>query len=166
MFGFTLAGSVLSNDRSDASIIWGGEGYGFQAGGGFAVANSKIADTRLQYEGSFSVLHTDTGLNLTVSGGLQDRKIAKDGTNLYGKIGWLANLTSVGYTAFGVDYTRSRDMAADGDRGYSVGGAVVQGFEKYATDIYLQYRLFSLNRTQGNPVSNINMGTLGVRVKF
>ncbi len=166
IFGFSLAGSVFSNERSDIALRWGGEGYGFQGAGAFAVANTKVDDERLQYDGSFSLLHTATGLNLTVAGALMDRKVAKDGTNLYGKLGWLANFTSLGYTAFGVDYTNSRDMAADGDKGYSVGGAVVQAFEKYATEVYLQYRLFSLNRTQATPVNNINMGTFGVRVKF
>ena len=57
-------------------------------------------------------------------------------------------------------------MAAAGDKGYSVGGAVVQAFEKYATELYLQYRVFSLDRTAGVPVSDISVGTFGARVKF
>jgi hypothetical protein len=166
LFGFTLSGSLISRERSDLVLSWGGEGYGFQAASSFALVNPKISGAGLQYDGSASILHTGTGLNLTVSGGLLEYKKEKDGTNLYAKLGWLANLTSLGQTAFGVDYTRSRDMAADGDKGYSVGAAVVQAFEKYSTEVYMQYRLFSLNRTQMTPVNNINMGTFGVRVKF
>ncbi len=166
LFGFTLSGSLISRERSDLVLSWGGEGYGFQAASSFALVNPKISGAGLQYDGSASILHTGTGLNLTVSGGLLEYKKEKDGTNLYAKLGWLANLTSLGSTAFGVDYTRSRDMAADGDKGYSVGAAFVQAFEKYSTEVYMQYRLFSLNRTQMTPVNNINMGTFGVRVKF
>lgn len=166
LLGFVLSGSLVSGQRSDLALTWGGEGYGFQAAAAFGLANPKLEGVSLQYDGSCSVLHTATGLNLTLAGGLMDYKSQKDGTNLYAKLGWLASLTSLGQTAFGVDYTRSRDMAANGDRGYSVGAAVVQAFEKYSTELYMQYRLFSLNRTQSEPVNNINMGTFGVRVKF
>lgn len=166
LLGFTLSSSLNTGQSSDVAVNWGGEGYGFQAAGGFGLANPKLEGSALQYDGSFSLLHKSTGLNLTTAGGLQERRNAKDGTNLYAKLGWLADLTKAGYTAFGVDYTRTRDMAAEGDKGYSVGGAVVQAFEKYATEFYLQYRLFSLDRTAGISVSDISVGTFGVRVKF
>lgn len=166
LIGFILSGSLVSDQRSDLALSWGGEGYGFQAAGGFGLANPKLDGAGLQYDGSFSLLHTTSGLNLTLAAGLLEQKQRNDGTNLYAKLGWLANLTSLGSTAFGIDYTRSRDMAATGDRGYSVGGAVVQSFEKYATELYLQYRIFSLDRTADIPVSDINIGTFGARVKF
>ncbi len=166
LYGFSLSGSLVSAQRSDVALNWGGEGYGFQAAGGFAVANPKLAGASLLYDGSFSLLHTASGLNLTVAGGLQEKKDTRDGTNLYAKLGWLADFTSLGQTAFGIDYTRSRDMAAAGDRGYSVGAAVVQAFAQFSTELYLQYRIFSLNRTEVTPVADINMATFGARVKF
>lgn len=166
LMGFRLAGSLATNQRSDAALYWGGQGYGFQGAGAFAVANPKLANTGLQYNGSFSLLHTNSGLNLTLSGGLQSRTGQKDSTNLYAKAGWIANFTSLGYTAFGVDYTNSQDIAASGNRGYSVGSAVVQAFEKVGTELYLQYRIFSLDRASGQPVGDINMTTFGARVKF
>jgi hypothetical protein len=58
-------------------------------------------------------------------------------------------------------------MAQAGDKGYSVGAAVVQAFEKFATELYFQYRVFSLDRAAGStPVADINIGTFGARVKF
>ena len=167
LYGFSLAGSLVSNQRSDLALFWGGEGYGFKGAGAFAVSNPKLASGGLLYDGSFSLLHTVTGLNLTLSGALQQYTTRKDATNLYAKLGWLANFSSLGYTAFGVDYTRSQDLAQVGDRGYSVGAAVVQAFEKYATELYFQYRIFSLDRATGTtPVADINIGTFGARVKF
>lgn len=167
LYGFSLAGSLVSNQRSDLALFWGGQGYGFKGAGAFAVSNPKLASAGLLYDGSFSLLHSATGLNLTLSGALQQYRSRKDATNLYGKLGWLANLTSLGYTAFGVDYTRSQDLAQAGDKGYSVGAAVVQAFEKYATELYFQYRIFSLDRSAGTtPVADINIGTFGARVKF
>jgi len=167
LYGFSLAGSLVSNQRSDLALFWGGEGYGFKGAGAFAVSNPKLASAGLLYDGSFSLLHSVTGLNLTLSGALQQYTTRNDATNLYAKLGWLANFTSLGYTAFGVDYTRSEHMAQAGDKGYSVGAAVVQAFEKIATELYFQYRVFSLDRATGStPVADINIGTFGARVKF
>jgi predicted porin len=167
LFGFSIAASLVSGQRSDLALLWGGEGYGLQATGAFAVSNPKIANVGLIYDGSFSVLHTASGLNLTVSGGLGERNAPQDATNLYVKLGWLANFTKLGYTAFGADYTRSENMTFAGDRGYSIGGAVVQSFTSYATELYFQYRIYSLDRAAGTqPVADMNVGTFGARVKF
>jgi len=172
--GFRLAGSLVSNQQADAALFWGGEGYGFKAKSAFAVANTKgaglfasLPGARMLYDGSFSGLHTATGLNLTVSGAILERSARVDSTNLYVKLGWLTKPTNLGYTAFGVDYTRSRHLALPGDRGYSIGAAVVQAFEKIATELYLQYRIYALDRSNSTaPVADINAGTFGVRVKF
>ena len=51
----------------------GGQGYGFKAAGAVAFADPNVDDTDLQYDGSFSLLHEDTGLNLTLSAGLMER---------------------------------------------------------------------------------------------
>jgi hypothetical protein len=120
----------------------------------------------LLYDGSFSALHEATGLNLTLSAGLQDRDSQGDPTNFYAKGGWLTRFFSVGQTAFGLDYTRSVNLPTGRDDGYSVGAAVVQQFEKYGTEAYLQYRVYSLSRGAARSVSNMNVGTIGARVKF
>ncbi len=167
LYGFSLAGSLVSNQRSDLALFWGGQGYGLKGAGAFAVSNPKLASAGLLYDGSFSLLHSATGLNLTLSGALQQYTTRKDATNLYGKLGWLANFTNLGYTAFGVDYTCSQDLAQAGDKGYSIGAAAVQAFEKYATELYFQYRIFSLDRAAGTaPAADITIGTFGARVKF
>ncbi len=104
---------------------------------------------------------------MTIAGAILDKAATEDRTNLYVKLGWLANLTSLGYTAFGADYTRSEHVAQAGDRAWSVGAAMVQAFEKWATEVYFQYRVYALDRASGTaPVANINVGTFGARVKF
>ncbi len=166
LYGFSLAGSLVSGQRYDAVLNWSGEGYGFRSAAALALAHPKLVGYRLMYDGSFSLLHTSSGLNLTLSGGLLERDSGKDATNLYAKAGWIANFSKLGYTAFGIDYTRSESVATVGDKGYSVGAAVVQAFEKYATELYLQYRIYSLDRANQNPVADITVGTFGARVKF
>jgi len=166
-YGFTLSGSLVSNQQSDIAVSWSGEGYGFRSVGAFAVSNPKLSDPSLQYDGSLSVLHRASGLNLTVSGALLDRKAFKDRTNIYAKAGWLTNFFGLGFTAFGFDYTRSDNAALQGDRGYSAGAAVVQGFDRFATELYVQYRIYHLDRQLPNrAVADINVGTLGARIKF
>ncbi|MFV0437890.1 MAG: hypothetical protein ACK5PS_10955 [Desulfopila sp.] len=44
---------------------------------------------------------------------------------------------------------------------------MVQSFAEYGSELYFQLRQYSLERgDEYDKVGNINMGTLGVRVKF
>jgi len=166
LYGFSLAGSTISDQRWDAALRWGGQGYGFKAAGAAAVANPNQNNTNYQYDGSFSLLHEATGLNLTLSAGLLDRDGQNSGTNLWGKLGWLTKFFSVGETAFSVDYDRSINFPTNRDKGYSVGGAAVQQFENYGSELYLQYRVYSLDRDVEPSVQDMYVGTIGARVKF
>jgi hypothetical protein len=166
IYGVSFAGSLVSDQRYDASLWWGGQGYGFKAAGAAAVSFPNEDNTDYQYDGSFSLLHEATGLNLTLSAGLQERDNQGDPSNFYAKVGWLTRFFSLGETAFGVDYTRSVNFPTGRDDGYSVGAAAVQEFEDYGGEIYLQYRLYSLDRDVEPRVQDINVGTIGARVKF
>ena len=165
-YGFSLAGSLISDQRWDASLWWGGQGLGFKAAGAAAIADPNQDNTNYQYDGSFSLLHEATGLNLTLSAGLLDYDGRNAGTNLWGKLGWLTRLFSAGETAFAVDYDRSTNFPTGTDKGYSVGGAVVQQFDDYGTELYVQYRLYSLDRDVEPSVEDMYVGTIGTRVKF
>ena len=164
--GFHLSAAAVSNQRYDTALWWGGKGYGFKAIGAAALAYPNEDDTDFQYDGSFSLLHEDTGLNLTLSAGLLERDNQSDAGNLYGKLGWLTRFFSFGETAFEVDYTRTRNQPTENDDGYSVGASAVQIFEEYGTEIYFLYRRYSLDRDVGPSVQNINLISIGARVKF
>ena len=165
-YGFHLSGSAVSDQRYDGSLWWGGQGFGFKAAGAVAIAYLNEDKTDYQYDGSFSALHEATGLNLTLSAGLKERDDQGDASNVWGKVGWLTNFFSVGQTAFGVDYDRSVNLPTGRDDGYSFGGAVVQQFDDYGTELYLQFRHWSLDRDVEANVQDINVGTIGTRVKF
>ncbi len=165
-YGFNMAASLITDRRSDLGLYWAGQGYGFEAAAGFGLADPRLADSGLQYDGSFSLLHSATGLNLTLSSGILEKKRDNNAFSYYGKLGWLADLTKLGSTAFGVDVSRSENSSAAGDRGISVGAAVVQEFKKLSSELYLQYRIYALKMGDGTPVHDLNVGTLGVRVKF
>jgi hypothetical protein len=165
-YGFHLAGSLVSDQRYDASLWWGGQGFGFKAAGAVAFADPNEDDTENQYDGSFSLLHETTGLNLTLSTGLKERDNQGDAKNYYAKAGWLTRFFSFGQTAFGIDYTQSVNLPTGRDEGYSFGGAAVQQFEEFGTELYLQYRLYSLDRDRDPDVQDIKVVTVGARVKF
>lgn len=165
-YGFRVATSAVSNRRSDAGVFWDGQGYGFKAAGAAAIADPHLDKAGGRYDGSFSILHSDSGLNFTLSAGLQERDNQPDDSNLYGKLGWLANLNRFGNTAFVVDYTRSENLPAAHDVAHSVGAGVVQLFDKYDTELYLQYRRYSLDRYSGAKVEDITAGSMGARVRF
>ncbi|MGD2014502.1 MAG: hypothetical protein PVG84_12180, partial [Desulfobacterales bacterium] len=78
----------------------------------------------------------------------------------------LTRFFSVGQTGFGVDYTRSLNLPTGRDEGHSVGLAAVQQFEDFGTELYLGYRLYSLDRDVEPSVEDMNVGTVGARVKF
>ena len=65
-----------------------------------------------------------------------------------------------------MDYDRSVNLPTGTDKSYSVGAAAVQEFADYGTELYLQYRLYNLERDVEPSVKNINVGTIGARVKF
>jgi len=165
-YGFSLAGSAVSDQRSDAALFWGGQGLGFKAAGAAAISNPNQDNADNRFNGSFSILHEATGLNLTLSAGMLDRDNQDDPTNLYAKLGWIAKFFDVGPSAFGVDYTRSLNLPEENDEGYSVGVAVVQSLDQFGTELYLQYRFFSLDRDSGPSVEDISVGTVGARIKF
>ena len=164
--GFHLAASAVSDERYDASLWWGGRGYGLEMGGAVAVADPNEDDVDLQYNGSYSVLHEDTGLNLSLSFGLQDSNGRDDPQNYFAKIGWLKQFFSVGKSALSVDYTRSLNLPTDRDDGYSIGVAAVQHLDRYGTELFALYRLHSLDRGIQPKVKDISVVSMGARVKF
>ena len=65
-----------------------------------------------------------------------------------------------------MDYTRAKNTPAAHDVGHAVGAGIDQFFDKYNTELYLQYRRFSLDRNSGPAVEDISAGTIGARVRF
>jgi hypothetical protein len=58
------------------------------------------------------------------------------------------------------------NQPTENDDGYSIGAAAVQFFEEYGTEIYGLYRLYSLDRDVEPDVHDINVVSIGARVKF
>ena len=163
--GFTISGSAIEEEVWDAALRWGGEGYGVQAAGALAVADSTGSDKGKLYTGSFSMLHLNTGLNLTAAGAIQEQEKRDDESFWYVKGGWKADFFKVGSTAFSIDYTEIYDTDQDGDEGWSFGTYAVQRIHDFGIELYGGFRLYDLDRVGVN-LEQILVGTMGTRVKF
>ncbi|MGH0030405.1 MAG: porin [Myxococcota bacterium] len=165
-FGVNLVGGANVDESYDGAIRWAGQGHGFKAAAAGGIADFGSRDPRnYRLSGSASVLHEATGLNLTLSGGMDERRDA-NGSNLYAKVGWLASLFETGSTAFSVDVARSENLPTGDDDGVAVGGAVVQHFDRWGADLYSQFRWIDADRRGAVDFEDVTVGTAGVRVKF
>ena len=165
-YGFGLAASAISDSRWDTGLTWSGSGYGFKLGAAAGLAYVNEASADYQYDGSVSLLHEESGLNFTLAGGTKDADSGDDPYSIYGKLGWKTQFCPLGTTAFGIDYGYGENLSGDGDESDSIGLAVVQNIADYGTEIYFQFRQYSLDRDTGSDVDDINVGTVGARVKF
>ena len=161
----TVLGVVLTAGAA-MGLLSGGQGNGYKIAGAAAFAYPNEDDADYQYDGSFSLLHENTGLNLTLSAGLVERDNQGDAQNYFAKAGWRKRFFSLGETAFGVDYTRSLNLPTENDDGYSAGVAAVQQFEEYGTEFFMLYRLYPLDREVEPSIHDISVGSIGARVKF
>ena len=128
----------------DIAAAYTGEGGDFRYGAQIAYSwnDQKTTDiTTKMLNGSASILHTPTGLNLTVAAGNQDNE-TRTGTFRYIKGGWLGEVVDWGRTAVSVDYYSGSDVFADGSDASSVGLAVVQNVTAWGTEFYATYRTY------------------------
>jgi hypothetical protein len=149
MGGFTVSasyGEEILDTNADFSMYDVTARYENENVGAFAFAAAVgygwEDDTGVKSEalnGSFSLLHKDTGLSFSAAAGDKDTA----GTYAYAKVGYSADLIAAGATSFGVDYYNGDDTATAGSEASSWGVAAVQSFEKTGIDAYVAYREYS-----------------------
>lgn len=184
--GFTASASWGEDDIWDVGLRYDGEGGGFKMSA--AIAYTEITDAPGEFAdldqstlvGSVAVLHEKTGLNALVSFGHRQfsesvidtdgvARTPQDAKFIYAKLGWIAQMNSLGPTAFYGEYGWFKDYVSalddtvdedgngigDGsDIAASLGGAriagntaqvwgagLVQHIEAAEMQIYLGYRL-------------------------
>lgn len=167
MAGFTLSSSVGSQNIYDVAVRYTGEFGGVKLGG--AVAYSSDANEDEIINGSLSLLHLNTGLNLTLAGGSLERDDAgdtRDTTFGYIKAGFQTNgLSSMGKSSFAVDYALNDDVIQAGDESTSYGLMAVQHIDSISTDIYAGARNYKLERP-GSDFQDVAVLLVGARLKF
>ena len=166
--GLSLATSAISGGGGDVALRYSYKNDQFKLAAATAYSNpgstsGTIDDT---VNGSVSLLH-NSGLNLTLAGGVRDLKDSArdDPSFFYTKLGYRTSICKLGDTAFSIDYGSNDDVNVDGDEAESFGAQLVQYIDKWATEFYLSFRNYDLDRS-GTDYEDVNALLSGLRVKF
>lgn len=111
---------------------------------------------------SFSMLHTPSGVNATLSTG---RQTGGDENFVYAKLGYTRDWLSFGSTSLSLDIYEGNDFAVAGSESSSVGLGVVQRFDDQNFEVYAAYRTFEFEAA-ATDVEDIDVMVLGARWKF
>ncbi len=160
--GFQVSGDIISDERWSTAVRWAGDFGGIKAAAAAAYSDPNEDDNDYIIDGSASVLHEGTGLNLTLSAGQQDDRSAY---NLYGKLGWIGNFFEIGSTNFSIDYDYSEDIREDGDTAQTSGGFIVQNWDDYGTEFFTGVRWHDLDANDVD-TDSVWVFTFGSRIKF
>ena len=166
--GLKLATSAISGDGGDVALFYTYKSDSFKLAAGAAYSNPGSTSSSIDetMNGSVSLLHS-SGFNLTVAGGVRELKDSQrdDPTFFYTKLGYKNTFCKLGETAMSIDFGINEDVDLDGDEAQIFSAQLVQYLSPWATDFYLTYRNYELDRS-GTDFENIHAVLSGLRVKF
>jgi hypothetical protein len=144
--GLQLSGTLAADERWDAALRYypSLDDWSVRAAATYQHKPFRDVDDRVDL--GLSTRHNETGLSLT--GGISWGSVT-DGRDAAGYVikgGWLTDLTSLGYTAFSIDYTGGSDVILDGDKSDSFGLFALQKWDSAGLDLYVGYRRYEVMR--------------------
>ncbi len=163
--GFQLSASwVTSDDHWDIAARYARDYGQIKVASAIAYSQRKPSfDSRLS--GSLSILHS-SGLNGTFAGGFDDLdNDDRDPYFTYFKLGYTKQLFSFGQSSFAIDYYHGEEIEAIDDEAQSVGFGFVQTVDALATEFYIGFRNYDLDR-EGADLNNVFAVLTGARIKF
>ncbi len=160
--GFKLSTSIADDDEKDLSLRYNTSLGGLKIGAAASYSDRTAGVD--QYNGSFSVLHSQSGLSVTAATGSQSRT-GSDPTFVYGKLGFQQQRFAFGKTAVSIDTYYAENTNVEGDESFAVGTQVVQGISSVGTEIFLGARLVD-HETPGQDLDEVATILTGARVKF
>ncbi|OQW92525.1 MAG: hypothetical protein BWK79_14435 [Beggiatoa sp. IS2] len=170
MNGFMLSASAMDGEAWDVAARYDNKFGDLKLKAAVAYAAGRnFKAFKDQVNGSVSVAHS--GFSLTLGAGQQTYDIEgrEDPLFYYGKVGYELSASPVGATAFAVDYGYTESESLNNDEATTFGAFIVQHFKDVGTELYLGYRLHSLDREVDGKTMNLeDIGVLmsGLRVKF
>ncbi len=165
--GFTLGTSWGADDAFDVALRYANEFGGIRVAAAVAYADPEDSgDLDERINGSASVLHTPTGLNLTFAAGQDDLDVGdNDPVFYYVKLGWIANFFNIGPTAFAIDYGYSEEIALEDDEAQTYGLFAVQHLSDWGAELYTGVRNYDLD-TDVTDTDDVFVWMTGARFKF
>ncbi len=164
--GFSFGTTYADDQRADAALRWAAEIGDFKAAAAGSIFDPSKDDVDYGLAASASILHQETGLNLTVAGGEEKTGSGGDRYQLYLKGGWIADFFDFGSSHFGLHGARTGNLPTSGDEGWTLGTAFVQRLEDFGIELYTKLSVYDLDRDNDPSVDQIVTITAGSRVKF
>ena len=144
--GLQASGTVAADGRWDGALRSRHTPGDFTIAGGTSYANKPFEGVDWRWDVGLSARHEPTGINATVGYLLERMERGTDATSWIVKLGWLADLVTIGQTAFAADYSRITDLRIDGDRATSVGFVAMQKWPTYGLSFYVGIRRYDVER--------------------
>ncbi len=164
--GLQLSSSAAGDDRWDLALRAKPEPIGdFTLVGGAAYLDKPAAGVDRRWDAAVSTLHNPSGLNLTAGGSIDRQDNGRNTKTWLVKAGWLADLFSIGNTAFSIDYSHVSDFRLDGDSADSTGLFAVQKWPEYGIDFYAGYRIYRISRPDID-LKDLHVVAMGAALNF
>ena len=159
-YGQNILAEDDETDYYDIGLTWSGTQGDMELAAAVGYAWDAGETDSERYAGSFSMLHTPTGLNLSLSAGADP----DGGSYGYAKAGWKGDLIAPGPTAFSIDYYDGNDIANDDSSSEAFGLSAVQAFTEIDLELYMGYRAYSYDDTAA--YQDADSFLFGARYKF
>lgn len=168
---------VTKKNYRDLAFVYEDDVGAFKLKGAAAVVRHSKNDyiqAKKAYNGSFAILHVNTGLNAAVSLGKQKNSIAtsvpavsnvKNRNFSYVQVGKQSDLLECGKTNFAIDYWKANNTAQDYDKARAYGVGVVQKIDKINVELYAGVRNYKYE-TPSQQYDRIIAALLGFKVNF
>lgn len=164
--GLQLSGSVAGDGRWDTALRAKPKSVGdWTMVAGASYQNKPFMGFDHRYDAGLSVRHDPTGLNLTIAGSKEQLAAGRHAYGYVIKAGWLADLLSIGKTAFSLDYYSASNLRVAGDEAESYGLFAVQKWPAYGLDIYAGYRRYMVDRPDV-ALGDLDIYVVGVGFNF
>jgi hypothetical protein len=159
-YGQNILAEDDDTDYYDIGLTWSGTQGDMELAAAVGYAWDAGETDSERYAGSFSMLHTPTGLNLSLSAGADP----DGGSYGYAKAGWKGDLIAPGPTAFSIDYYDGNDIANDDSSSEAFGLSAVQAFTEIDLELYMGYQAYSYDDTAA--YQDADSFLFGARYKF
>lgn len=164
-YGQNVLVTADENDYYEVAARWTGDvgDVSVRSAIGYQWIDNPNGDLTERLAGSVTMVHTPTGLNLSVSAGEQF-----DGgpSYVWTRAGWLAEIFSVGTTALSVDYYHGNDFLSEGAVTENYGVYAVQSFDAASIDVYAGWRTFTYSDNTGTSYQDAQGVLAGARFYF
>ena len=177
--GFVVSASWGEDDEYSAALRYAGEFGAIRVAAAFGYGRDRENDgngRREAYDGSFSIMHTPTGLWVSASGGNREFVDSGDEEEFYQvKAGIQQKWNSLGKTTLYGEYLHTEIDDVDplgvnanvtGAEGDLYGFGVVQKIDAAAMELYAGYRHYEADLTNGVAVQDAETVVVGSRIKF